>query len=109
VAVRGLLLVLVVQACIVGEALGAEGLSYEEAMSASLRLEAEGRVDDAAAVLEAISARYLQDFRLVLRFGWLRFQQEKYASAEEAYGKALELSPSSTEALLGRAWCRPLD
>ena len=58
----------------------------------------------AAAVLEAISGEYTQDYRLFLRLAWLHFQAANYPEAARNYRRTLSLSSSCDEARQGLAW-----
>ncbi|MCB9688352.1 MAG: tetratricopeptide repeat protein [Alphaproteobacteria bacterium] len=79
-----------------------------------LAIAVEARADDVADAigrgdleeLEALRARYPQDYALALEVGWLAFQEGRYALAEEAYTDAATLSGGSRDAVLGLAWTR---
>jgi hypothetical protein len=78
---------------------------YDDAMSAAAERERAGRPRDAAASLDALHARYPQDYALALRLGWLWFQAGDQPTARARYQRALSLSDgTSHDARLGLAW-----
>ncbi|MEZ4393780.1 MAG: tetratricopeptide repeat protein [Polyangiales bacterium] len=78
---------------------------YDAAMDLAARRERAGHAREAAASLDALQARYPQDFALALRLGWLWSQSGEHGAARARYARALSLSgDASRDARLGLAW-----
>lgn len=58
----------------------------------------DGRLDEAAATMEGIAARYA-DVRFELALGWIYFEQGRFDEAERAAGRVLRTDPGNPEAL----------
>ena len=82
----------------------AQSSTYEAALSRAAELERAGDPDAAAAALQPLEQRYLQDYTLQLRLAWLRFSAGDYARAEMTYRRVLVLSPDSLDAKNGLGW-----
>lgn len=78
---------------------------YDAAMDLAARRERAGEPRAAASSLDALQARYPQDFTLALRLGWLWSRSGEHATARARYAQALSLSgDASRDARLGLAW-----
>jgi hypothetical protein len=93
--------VLVLGLTLVQRAVAGDTDPYLTAMKRATSLERSGQPGRAAAALDAVAARYQQDFALWLRLGSLRRKAGQHARAEQAYRHALELAPRSRQAVEG--------
>lgn len=64
----------------------------------------EGRLDEAAARLEALASAYPQDFRVRLRLAAVEYQRGGFEAAHAAYEAALRLSGPGSDAQIGLGW-----
>jgi tetratricopeptide (TPR) repeat protein len=78
--------------------------SYAQLLARAARLEAEGRLADAVAVLEGAQARFPQDYEVSMRLAWLAYLQGRHEDAHRGYEQALALSGQGSDAQLGRGY-----
>ncbi|QQR90054.1 MAG: tetratricopeptide repeat protein [Myxococcales bacterium] len=77
---------------------------YDLAFAASISEEKRGNVSGAIQLLLPVKKLYPQDFELMLRLGWLYFQNEQYNNALENYQQAFSMSNGDDQAALGLGW-----
>ncbi len=77
---------------------------YSDANQRATERESQGKLDEAAEVLEEIAPQYAQDLDLTLRMAWLRFRATSYRRALSHYRQAERISPESSDARLGIGW-----
>jgi len=87
-------------------ALTAHAATWDESWARSNDLEAQGSYAEALAALAPLATDYPQDYRLLVRLGWLAFEAGDYATALRWYQAALDVSPDAYDARLGLAWTR---
>jgi len=83
-------------------ALGA--INYDQIKSAYYRsylYEKSGDYEDAIKALMPVYREFPNGYTVNLRLGWLYYLAKKYANSEFHYKKALQVIPSSVEAMLG--------
>ncbi len=83
---------------------GAAAQSYEGAWRSALEHASRGDHADAASVLEALAARFPDEYEVALGLGYQRFLAHDYEGAGRAYVDAARLSHGSFEARLGIAY-----
>jgi len=79
-------------------------LTYEEIKEAyhrSFIYEKSGDYEDAIKALMPVYKSFPNGYTVNLRLGWLYYLAKKYANSEFHYRKALQVVPSSVEAMLG--------
>jgi tetratricopeptide (TPR) repeat protein len=85
--------------CGVAEALADGGAADQ--FQRSYDTEAQGKVGDALAALDALPAPQHDGYVAELRRGWLLYKLGKSPESIDAYGKAIALEPRSVEARVG--------
>lgn len=88
--------------CALGQPAWAD--QYSDAQQLATERESQGKLDDAAEILEEIAPQYAQDLDLTLRMAWLRFRSTSYRRALSHYRQAERISPESSDARLGIGW-----
>ncbi len=58
--------------------------------------------DKAANDLESIYLKYISNYEINLRLGWLRYSSGDFKQSENYYSKAIELKPLALEAIYGK-------
>lgn len=80
--------------------------TVERSLAQAASLEAQGRLDEAAEVLDRLSEVWPEDYAVRLYAGWIALQRERYDEAADHYRAAVELSEGNPQALLGLARAR---
>jgi tetratricopeptide (TPR) repeat protein len=77
------------------------GDAYEDAMAQAAALEQQGRLGEAARVIEAVLPDYPQDMAIVLELVWIHYRAGDFEAAARLYETALSRSSGALDARLG--------